>query len=101
MAYAMFSRLTARPGRRDDLAGYLLRAAGLLETDPDCVHYLVATSSEADVVYVYETWTDERAHAVSLERAEIRSLIQAAMPSIAGAPEQTVLAVLGGKGVSS
>ena len=101
MAYGLFSRLTAQSGKRDDLAGYLLRAAELLAPDPDCLHYLVATSAGSDVVCVYETWTDQRAHDASLERDDIRQLIQAATPSIAGPPEQTRLTVLGGKGVSA
>lgn len=96
--FAVVTRLTANPGRRADLAGHLLRAAHLLESDPNCFQYLVATSTEPDLVYVLETWADEDAHTASLQRADVRELIDEAAPTIAGLADQVRLIVHGGMG---
>lgn len=97
--YGLFGSFKAQPGERDNLAGYLLRAAALLESNPDCVHYVVSTSNDPDAVFVAEVWTDEDAHLASLEPEEIRTLIQEARPLIAGMSDQTQLTVHGGKGL--
>lgn len=99
MTYGLFGSFTSQPGRRDELVGYLLRAAKLLERDPGCVQYIVSTSSAPDAVYVSEVWTDEAAHDASLEPEDIRALIQEVRPLIAGMSEQTHLTVHGGKGL--
>lgn len=101
MSYGLFGSFTAQPGRRDELVGYLLRAAELLESNPACLHYVVSTSTTPDAVYVSEVWTDESAHDASLEPEDIRALIQEARPLIAGMPDQTQLTVHGGKGLDA
>ena len=83
MTCGLFGKFSAQPGRRDDLVGYLLQAARLLERDPGCLHYVVSTSDEPEAVWVSEVWTDEAAHDSSLEPEDIRSLIQQARPLIA------------------
>jgi quinol monooxygenase YgiN len=100
MTYGLFSAVMARPGKRDELARYLRQAAQLLESDPSCLQYIVATSDEPDVVYVFEAWTDQGAHDASLTRDDIRMLVKEAEPSIAGMSDQTRLAIHGGKGLS-
>jgi quinol monooxygenase YgiN len=99
MTYGLFGKFSAQPGKRDDLVGYLLRAAKLLERDPACVQYIVGTSEEPDAVWVSEIWTDEAAHDASLEPEDIQALIQEARPLIAGMSDQTRLTVHGGKGL--
>jgi quinol monooxygenase YgiN len=101
MAYGLFGGFTAQPGQRDELARQLLRAARLLERNPDCLGYVVSTSEEPDVVHVFEVWTDRQAHDASLENEEVRSLIQEARPLIAGISGQRQLAIQGGKGLGS
>lgn len=99
MSYGLFGSFTAQPGKRDDLVGYLLRAAELLRSNPDCLHYIVSTSTDPDAVYVWEVWTDESAHQASLQPEDIRALIQEARPLIADMSDQTQLVVHGGKGL--
>jgi len=48
---------------------------------------------------VTELWASEEAHAKSLERDDVRALIQRGMPLIAGMAEQMTLTPVGGKGV--
>lgn len=101
MTYGLFSKFPAQPGKGDDLAGFLLEAAELLERDPGCIQYVVSGSDEPDVIWVFEVWTDQAAHDASSEPEDIRDLIQRAMPLIAGTPEQTQLVIHGGKGLPS
>lgn len=100
MAYGLFGSFTAAPGRRDELADYLLRAAELMRANPSCLLYLVASTDRADEVAVTEVWTDEAAHDASLQDAGVPELIAEARPVIAGMSGQTRLTVLGGKGPS-
>ena len=99
MTYGLFGKFSAQSGRRDDLVGYLLQAARLLERNPDCLHYIVSTSDEPGAVWVSEVWPDEAAHDASLEPEVIQALIQEARPLIAGMSEQRQLTVHGGKGL--
>jgi len=99
MTYGLFGKFSAQPGMRDELVTYLLQAAKLLERNPGCIHYIVSTSDEPEAVWVCEVWTDLTAHDASLEPEDIRALIQAARPLIAGMSDQTQLAVQGGKGL--
>ena len=99
MTYGLLGSMTAQPGRGEDLVAILLRAAQLLERNPECLHYVVSTSGEPDVVWVSEVWTDQAAHDASLEPEDVRALVQQAIPLIAGMSEQTHLTVRGGKGL--
>lgn len=76
MPYGLFGKFAAQPGRRDDLVGYLLQTAKLLERNHDCVHYVVSTSDEPEAARVSEVWTDGAAHDASLDPEDIRALIQ-------------------------
>jgi len=99
MTYGLFGKFSTWPGRRDDLVTYLLRAAKLLERNPDCIHYIVSTSDEPEAVWVCEVWTNVAAHDASLEPEDIRALIGEARLLIVGMSDQTPLAVQGGKGL--
>ncbi len=99
VTYGLFGFVLAQEDKRDELLGYLLRAAELLEQDPGCIHYVVGTSDHPDAVWISEVWTDREAHEHSLESDELTALIQQARPLIAGMGEQTELAVHGGKGL--
>jgi quinol monooxygenase YgiN len=99
MRYGLVGKFTAQPGKRDELASILLRAAELLERNEDCIHYLVSTTDEANAIRVTETWTNKAAHDASLEPADVRALITQAMPLIASMSDQLELDVIGGKGL--
>jgi quinol monooxygenase YgiN len=99
MTYGLFTRFPTRPGRRDELTAILLRAAAGLEGNPDCLSYVVGTAGEEDAVCVSEVWTDQAAHATSLDDQSARDLIGQARDLLAGPPEQTRLSVQGGKGL--
>ena len=99
MTYQLFGSFTALPGKREELASYLLRAAELMQSNPACLLYLVATTDRDDEVAVTEVWTDQAAHDASLHDPGVPELITEARPVIAGMAGQTPLTVLGGKGL--
>jgi quinol monooxygenase YgiN len=67
---------------------------------PECELYIVnIVPDEPDAIWVTELWANEEAHAKSLERDDVRGLIQRGMPLIAGMSEQMTLTPVGGKGI--
>ena len=68
-----------------------------LNDDPACLQYVVSTSGDDDLC-VFEVWRDEAAHDASLQREEIRTVIDVARPLIARMNSQVRLDVAGGKG---
>lgn len=97
--FAMYGKLTARPGQRDALADILLEAADLLKSNNDCYLYIVNVSDDdPNAVYVTELWKDADAHAASLKNEEVLASIQRGRSLIIGA-EPIKLRALGGKGL--
>ena len=92
-------KFTTQPGQRDELVAILLQAAELLGDNDACIHYLINTTEEPDVIWVTETWTTKEAHDASLEPADVRELITQAMPLIASISDQLELQTIGGKGL--
>ena len=101
--FGLHGRLLAQPGQGDELEAILLAAARALESDDDCLLYVVSRQpDEPDAVWVTEAWRSRDAHRASLEEDEVRALIQRAMPLIAELPERTIeLRPVGGKGLPS
>ena len=97
--YGLFGRFIAVEGQRDSLLKILLEASGLLQDNPDCIHYLVGTSADDTSVWVSEVWSSKEAHDAALSPENIRSLIMTARPLILDMPEGTEYAVVGGKGL--
>ena len=98
VTYGLFATFVAADGARDELVRHLLDAATLLDDDPACLRYIVGTTGE-DGVAVFEVWDDESAHDSSLEREDIRGIINVARPLIAEMGSAARLEVRGGKGV--
>jgi quinol monooxygenase YgiN len=98
--YGMHGRIVAKPGSGDELAAILLEAAAGLQTNRDCLLYVVSRSADdADSVWVTEAWTDRASHAASLEDEAARELIARARPIIASFADRAELRPEGGKGL--
>ena len=98
--FALYGKVLAQPGQRDALVEVLLEAARMLADMPECELYFVNTvPDESDAIWVTELWTSEEAHARSLDRDDVRALIQRGRPLIADMAEQVRLAPVGGKGL--
>ncbi|MFC4323186.1 putative quinol monooxygenase [Litchfieldia salsa] len=100
--FGLFNKLTAREGKRDELAKILVQASKSMEELDDCDLYVISLGNESsDSIYVYEVWVDENAHQASLSQEVFQSLIQQAKPIIAGMEKVNTLSPLGGKGIST
>lgn len=98
--FGLHNKLTAQPGQRDALATILLDAANLVSTLPGCEIYFVSTDEkDPNAIYVTEVWTSEADHKASLEKSEVRALIEKGRPMLAGMPQMTRLAPMGGHGL--
>ncbi len=98
---ALYGKLVAQPGRRDALVEVLLDAAEALKDLTACNLYIVnVADDEPDAIWVTEVWDNAEAHAQSLQREDVKAIIQRGMPLIAGMPEQVRLTPVGGKGIA-
>ena len=99
--FALFGKLTATSGQRDELLEILLEAADALSGVDGARLYLVhAATDDADGVFVYELWDSFDAHRASLDVEAVRSAISRAMPLLVGPPsDQLTLTPAGGLGM--
>ena len=98
----MLGKLTALPGKADELEGILLQAADVLGDSEDCLLYVVNRSAdEPDTVWVTEAWRSQEAHKASLDLEEVGTLVRRAGPLLAGSPEPIRVRPVGGKGLDS
>ena len=100
--YGLHGKLTAQPGKGDELADILLQASELLKTAQGCHLYVISKDKQtAENVWVYEVWDSKDAHNNSLHVEGVRELIGKAIPILAGQPEKGMeFTVLGGTGLN-
>ena len=83
MKFGMQVVMTATPGKGEELASIMLKAAKLVSKLKGCQVYIVQLStSEKDTVLITEVWNSEEDHKASLSVPEIRELIGKAKPLI-------------------
>jgi quinol monooxygenase YgiN len=100
MYYGLHGKITATEGNGEKLLAVLLDAAKALQSNPDCLHYVVSQDSEdPNGIWVSEVWTDAAAHQASLEPEEVRAVIAQARPLIAGFSDRVEMKTIGGKGL--
>jgi len=96
----MQARFAALPGKGREFVALLRDAAIALEDAEACLLYAISQEADdPDVIWVNEVWVDSESHAASLEQPHVRSLIERALPLLAGPPEALHLRPAGGKGV--
>ena len=99
MRYGLHGRLTAKPGKRDEVVNLLLRDVEELR-DAGCDLYMVSLApDQPDVVLVTEVWTSREAHRASLQLPSVKAAIAEAMPLLTGEFGGEELTVVGGLGV--
>ncbi len=96
--YGLFGKMTASPGKRDELLGYLAEGTG---TMPGNILYVLSRSeSEPDAIFIYEVWETKQHHADSLKLPAVQAAIAKARPIIAGfGPERFEMTPVGGVGI--
>lgn len=100
MYYGLWTKFTAQAGEEKRLIELLLEAAASLEYVTDCLQYTVSTTGEADTVMVREIWTDQAAHAASLQLPATRQLIEQARPILLQVERMFEDQPHGGKGLN-
>ena len=96
--YGLIGKMSAQPGKRDELIGYLLENDGGM---PGCLSYIVAKDpADADAIWITEVWTDTAAHQASLTLPGVQEAIRKARPLIAGFSDRHELEPVGGIGLS-
>jgi quinol monooxygenase YgiN/quercetin dioxygenase-like cupin family protein len=97
-----YMKLTAQPGRGDELANMLLAAAASLENTAGCELYVInRDAANPDVVWVTELWLSQEALDASLEQLQTeegQARIAEVQALLTGPPEEIALRPLGGIG---
>ena len=95
--YGLIGKMTAAPGKRDDLIDLLL--AGVSDM-PGCLSYVVARDLEDDdAIWVSEAWESKAAHEASLSLPSVQDAISKGRPMIASFGEQVETEPVGGHGL--
>jgi quinol monooxygenase YgiN len=96
--YGLIGKITAVPGRRDDLIAILL--AGVNEM-PGCLSYIVAKdASDASAIWITEVWDSESSHQASLSLPSVKEAISRGKPLIAQFVQRVVTEPVGGHGLA-
>jgi quinol monooxygenase YgiN len=99
MTYGLLNKLTAKPGKREEVIGILLESGKLMD-DSACLMYMVSEAADdPNVIYVTDLWTSKDLHRQALQAPELRGYIDKAIPLLEGMPEQTEIRPVGGTGV--
>ena len=97
-----YVKFTAQPGRGDDLAGLLLRAADSLRDTAGCELYVInRASADPDQIWVTELWLDQDSLDASVEQLgtdDGQARIAGVTALLARPPERIDLEPLGGVG---
>ncbi|WP_262415722.1 putative quinol monooxygenase [Exiguobacterium acetylicum] len=97
--YGLWTTFTTQSGQRDNVIALLLEAAASFATHPGCLHYIISSSDEPDVLHVRKIWTDAAAHRASLTLPSTRQLIAQARPLLEHVERVLEDQPLGGKGL--
>ena len=95
--YGLIGRITAAPGRRDELAQILLEGVSDM---PGCLSYVVAADpADANAIWVTEVWRDAPSHRASLTLPAVRDAIARGRSLITGFDTHAETQPLGGHGL--
>ncbi len=95
--YGLIGKMTARPGKRDELVRILLDGvAGM----PGCLSYVIANDPiDPDLIWITEAWESRDAHAASLTLPSVRDSIAQGRPLIAAMSAVAETVPVGGHGL--
>jgi quinol monooxygenase YgiN len=80
--YGLIGQMSAIPGKRDELIGYLLAGTGEM---PGNLAYMISKdAADPDAIRIIEVWRDKAAHAASLQLLAVQAAIAKARPILAG-----------------
>jgi quinol monooxygenase YgiN len=96
--YGLIGKMSAIPGKRDELAAVLLDGTGAM---PGCLSYIVATDpADPDALWITEVWDSKASHEGSLALPGVKAAIAKGRPLIAGFSNRVETLPIGGQGIS-
>jgi quinol monooxygenase YgiN len=97
--YGLIGKITAVPGKREELAAILLEGTRAM---PGCLGYVVAADNgDADALWVTEVWDTPESHKASLSVPAVKEAIAKGRPLIAGFGDRVETVPLGGVGLTT
>ena len=88
MPVVIFTRLTAKPGRRNELLAVLDELGAATSAEPGCQQFVVhAARDEPDLVLGYEVFVDDDAVVAHRATEPVRVATERLGELLAGAPE--------------
>lgn len=98
---SVFVKLTAKPGKRDEMVTTLLEVMPLVEAETGTEWYSVHTDqADADVVWMIELYDDQAAFDAHGSGEAIGQLFSSLGGIIAARPELHMTTPMGGKGLT-
>ena len=98
--YALINKLTAKPGKREEVIKNLIESGKPFQDNRACILYLVyEDAQDPNVIWVEDLWTSEEEHATALKQPELQPFIAQTIPLLEGMPEQIEVVPVGGKGL--
>ena len=96
--YGLIGKMTALPGKRDELVAILLDSVLAL---PGCLSYIVAKDdSDENAIWITEAWQNKASHDESLALPSVRNAIARGRPLIASFGTAVVTSPVGGHGLA-
>jgi len=96
--YGLIGKMTAVPGKRDDLIAVLLEGVA---TMPGCLSYIVAKDTgDANAIWITEAWDSKASHEASLSLPSVKEAIAKGRRLIAGFSDRVVTTPVGGTGLA-
>lgn len=95
--YGLIAKLTAVPGKRDELIAVLKDGTKGM---PGCLSYILAKDySEESILWVTEIWDSEASHDASLTLPAVKNAMAQGRPLIAGVEKVAVTNPVAGVGL--
>jgi quinol monooxygenase YgiN len=96
---AVWAKIPAAPGKRDDLAKALEVGLETAKGEAGTIYYILHTDpNDADALYMYELYESQDALNAHMGSDAFKALGPALAPFVGGRPELTFLGPIGGKG---
>jgi quinol monooxygenase YgiN len=96
--YGLIGKMTAAPGKRDELISILLEGVARM---PGCLSYIVAKDmGDANAIWITEAWDSKASHEASLSLPSVKEAIAKGRPLIAGFSDRVVTTPVGGTGLA-
>jgi len=97
--YGLIGKMTAAPGKRDELVSILLQGAASM---PGCLSYIIAKdTSDPNALWITEAWESKARHDASLSLSSVEEAIAKGRPLIAGFSDRVVTTPVGGMGLAA